>query len=121
MKKEFIEGEILKGYEVLEYTMNCHYPSWDTQGREESGISKRINEDIYYILTKVKITSIEEPTFYIDEDTVKEYMKMDIKTMPPIVLEIFEDNYFIVDGCHRFYAVKDLKLETILAYIPIMN
>ena len=120
MKKRFIEGEILKGYEVLQYAMDMHYPVWDTLGREESDIPKRIDEDSDYILKKFNINLIEEPIFRSDDEKIKEYMELDINTIPPIVLEFVDNSYYIVDGCHRYSVAKKLCKESILAYIPII-
>ena len=120
MKKRFIEGEVLKGYEVLQYAMDIHYPIWDILGREESDIPKRINEDSDYILKRFNINLIEEPLFRVDDESIKEYMELDIDTMPPIVLEFVDNSYYIVDGCHRYSAMKKLCKESILAYIPII-
>lgn len=120
MKKTFIEGEILKGYEVIKYAMDMHYPTWDTLGRAESNIPNRINEDSDYILKEININLIEEPIFTIYDESIGEYMKLDIDTMPPIVLEFVDNRYYIVDGCHRYLVAKKLCKESILAYIPII-
>lgn len=119
MKKNFVEGELLKGYEVLKYAMDMHYPTWDNLGREESDIPNRINEDIDYILKNIDINSIEEPTFLIDDDKVSEYMEIDTSTIPPIVIECENGINYIVDGCHRYFTKKKLGETKILAYIPV--
>lgn len=115
----FKEGVIIKGYEVLDYAMELHYKPWETLEMEESTIPERIDDDTDYILKKINIDIIEKPIFSVDEDVIKNYMEMDLKTSPPIVLEHYENKLHIVDGTHRYFAFKNLKEKEILAYVPL--
>lgn len=118
---DFKFGEIYKAEDINNYAINLHFAPWDNLGIEESDIPKRINKFKNFKLAEISIASIEEPYFYIDEDLVKEYSKIDT-IMPPIILgNKYKGKYTIIDGCHRLKATCKKNSNTILALIPIKN
>lgn len=116
---EHLIGQIKNSLEVEIYGLDLNYPIWDSQGRSESNILQRTQENKNYILQYIDICNILEPYTLIDDSIIEEYMEINIKTMPPIILTKYENKYEIIDGNHRYNVIKEKNIKQILAYIPI--
>jgi hypothetical protein len=84
---------------------------------DEGNLIDRIYEYDVYEERNIPIENITSP-WEVDEALVDEYIKKGSENMPPIVID---SDYDIIDGTHRFAAVKRLGLETIKAYIGVEN
>ena len=78
-----------------------------------------------FVLYEVDLKDISYKGYYIDDDTVDEYMEKPMDTMPPIILDtpLTEDNepldlFLLIDGAHRCTTLEKLGISKIKAYIP---
>lgn len=98
------------GYEIAEYIESVSPDYVDEEAMEE------YFNGAYAELEVIPIDSIKEGNSdhnLRDEDKEKEYSKMSVETMPPIVVE----GGVVVDGNHRFRVAKQLGAKKIRAYI----
>ena len=106
----------------VETLVRDHHHNEDDFG-EEGDLADRIEEHGPYKLEHVPIESIISP-WEVEEARVKKYVKLatapdgGLQTVPPIVVA---SNYEVIDGTHRFEAVKRLGGETIEAYVGVDN
>lgn len=94
---------------------------------EEGDLLERIYDysDYNFVLYEVDLKDIAYSHYYIDDDTVDEYMEKPMDTMPPIILDtpLTEDNepldlFLLIDGAHRCTTLEKLGISKIKAYIP---
>ena len=84
----------------------------------EGDILERINCVDFYELMELPISLLDLDEWDKDDDLVNEYKKLDVNSMPPIIVHEFSlDNYSIVDGVHRLNACHKKGLKTIKAYV----
>ena len=100
----------------VETLVRGHHHNEDDFG-EEGNLADRIEKYGPYELEDVPIGNIISP-WEVDKTRVKEYVELGLQTVPRIVVT---SDYVIIDGTHRFEAVKRLKGETIKAYVGVDN
>ena len=112
--REYLNEQV-SATEVETLVRGHHHNEEDFQ---EGDLTERIEEHGPYELKKdVPIKSIISPRA-VDETMVDEYVKLGLQAVPPIVVA---SNYEVIDGTHRFEAVKRLGGETIEAYVGVDN
>lgn len=114
-QREFKMGEIVEECDVYMLTKSLHYNADDF---DEGDIGERIEAFLSYELKEVPLSEIEEPSYYLDDELVEDYLEMDEKTVPPIVLGFYEDgSYMTIDGGHRVTVALKRKQITIKAFV----
>lgn len=116
---QFKIGEIKSDWDIVQFTKTIHYRSQDFV---DGDIRDNIEAYDEYELREVLVSELEEPQYYIDVEYVDEYKKMDIDTIPPIILGFYSDKtYLTIDGGHRIAVAKELELKTIKAFVAIKS
>ncbi len=95
--------------------LNLHYPSFDTEGREESDLPARIaSSGDTYDLKWVSMADLPETSEYdVEEDKVEEFAEK-TTPVPPIVIG---EGGEIIDGGHRMLAARKRGDAGMLAYV----
>ncbi|HHT7008397.1 TPA: hypothetical protein ACTZ3A_000936 [Bacillus cereus] len=103
--------------EVVSFVKNIHYKGSDFI---EGDIQERIESYDNYELKEIDVNELETPSYYVDEELIKEYLDMDISKTPPLVLGYYNTGeYQTIDGGHRTTVLKKLGITKVLAYVGI--
>lgn len=106
---------MLSSYEVYKLMESLHH---DVNDIEEGSLQELIEEYDYYTLEYINLNEIEQVHTYTDEDYIEDYLQMNIKTMPPIVLGFYDDgSYRYIDGGHRIETARKKGLSKIASYV----
>lgn len=84
----------------------------------EGDLLSRINSVDFYELVEIPLNELDLNEWDKDEDLIKEYLKKDIKTIPPIIVHKYQDkDYSIVDGIHRANVYHHKGMFYIKAFV----
>lgn len=112
--EHFIESvqNIMTSNEIFNYIKDLHPYEEDLY---EGDLRDRIFKYKFYSLQEVPINKIKG-NWQTYEKTIEDYKKeyLNKKNYPPIVLQ---HNLIIIDGIHRYEALKQLRNKFILAYV----
>jgi hypothetical protein len=108
-KKKPVKPQSYSSDEVAEIVREIH-PR--TEDFEDGDLEERILDHGPYVLKEVNVDSIESEWGFND-DTAEEYSELKTK-MPPLVLD---NELWIIDGTHRYEALKIKGTKKIMAYV----
>lgn len=113
--------DIAEEWEVYMMVQEIHHTKEDFYGLDDDGgdLGDRIEEYSTYRLEFVPLNKIDRYEFDVSDnrvEMVKEKIIDNDGKYPPIVLN---DNYEIIDGTHRCWAIYELGYSKILSYIGV--
>lgn len=122
-------GDVLSESDIYNYVQELHRNEEDFY---DGDLGERIGQFDKYVLTEVKIESIDIEEFELDEDYMNDYIDMykSSNNYPPIVLDgdlgvssgrwrngKYVNLYTIIDGNHRANALSKIGIKNIKAWV----
>lgn len=109
---------IISSSELINITYDIHRDPNDFYDTDEfSGLQTLINKYDSYILKDININDIPKQYTNYSEDKVRDYIKMykQNNNYPPIIYD--PELKLIIDGIHRYEALKRLGINKIKSYV----
>lgn len=111
---------VITSDELIDIVYDIHRDPDDFYDTEDfSGLQTIINKYDLYSLKDININDIPKQHTNYSKDRVMDYIEMYKRNVnyPPIVYD--SDLGLIIDGIHRFEALKRLGEKTILAFVGL--